>query len=79
MRHGLLVVRAPGRQDVPAFAQRLAQTGDVAVAEDGEDTGAERHLFAVDLDALGDQVADQRLRHRQSHAHVVAFRSAKIA
>ena len=37
MRHRLLVMSAEGRQAVPDAMQRLAETGDVAVAEDRPD------------------------------------------
>ena len=46
--------------------QRLAEAGDVAVAEDREHAGEQRHLAPVDLGALGDQLAHQRLRHGEA-------------
>ena len=64
-RHRLLVLAAPGRQLVLDRLQRLAEAGDVAMAEDGENAGEERHLAPVDDGLLGSQVADQGLRHGQ--------------
>ena len=42
-RHRLLVLPAPGGELVLHRLQRLRKAGDVAVAEDGEDAGEERH------------------------------------
>ena len=43
MRHALLVVRAIGRQLVAHLVERLADAGDVAVAEDRQDAAEDRH------------------------------------
>jgi hypothetical protein len=48
MRHALLVVRAIGRQLVAHLIERLAQPGDIAMAEDRPDAAEDRHLLAVD-------------------------------
>ena len=37
MGHGLFVLAAPGRQGVPVGMQRLAEAGDIAMAEDRPD------------------------------------------
>ena len=60
MGHGLLVVGAIGRQRLARRVQRLAEAGDVAVAEDGPDAGEVGHLDAVDVDELARQVAHER-------------------
>ena len=64
-RHRLLVLAAPGRQLVLHRLQRLAEAGDVAVPEDREDAGEERHFPAIDHGPLGGQIAHQGLRHGQ--------------
>src|SRR4029079_10747476 len=43
------------------LAQRLAEAGDVAVAEDAEAAGEEARALPVALDLLRGQEADQRL------------------
>ena len=61
-RHALLVLAAPGRQLVAHLVQRGAEPEDVAVAEDREDAGEQRHLGAVEqLGALGGHPPHQRL------------------
>ncbi len=65
-RHRLLVLAAPGRQLVLDRLQGLAQAGDVAVAEDREHAGKQRHLGPVELGALRHQPAHQRLRHGET-------------
>ena len=45
--------------------ERLADSGDVAVAEDAEHARQERRLRPVALDPLGGQERDQRLGRRQ--------------
>ncbi len=55
-RHRLLVVAAPGRQDVLNRVQRLGERHDVAMAEDAERTAEQRHFVAVDDRSLGDEV-----------------------
>ncbi len=59
--HRLLVVAAVRRQSVLDGFERLAERGDVAVAEDREDPGEDRHLVTVDLGSLGEQPAHDRL------------------
>ena len=66
--HRLLVVGAVGRQVIPGRVQGLAQTGDIAVTENGPDAGEQRHLGAVDVGLLGDEVPDQGLGHGQPHS-----------
>ena len=65
-RHRLLVVTTPGRQPILDGLQRFAEAGHVAVPEDREDAGEERHLVALDHGALRQQPADERLRHGQA-------------
>ena len=66
-RHPLLVLAPERRQLVARLVEGEAEPGDVAVAEDREDAGEERHLAAVDLRPLGDQEPHDRLRGRQPH------------
>ena len=60
--HALLVLPAPHGDLVAVHLERVAQARDVAVPEDPDDAREQRHLLAVDDDALGDEVADDRLR-----------------
>ena len=64
--HRLLVVRPEGRELGARAVQRLPETGDVAVAEDREHARHEWKLDALDLRALGAEISDQRLGHRES-------------
>ena len=66
-RHPLLVLAADGRQLVPRLVEGEPEPGHVAVPEDGEHTGEERHFEAVDDGALRDQETDDSLCRRQSH------------
>ena len=66
MRHRLLVMGAVGRQRLARGVKRLAEPGDIAVAEDGEHALDEPLLAAVDLHLLRAEEADHRLRGRQS-------------
>ena len=66
MRHRLLVVRAVGRQLVADLVERLADAGDIAMAEDRPDAAEDRQLLAVDHGHLPRHEAGQRLRHRQA-------------
>ena len=72
MHHRLLVARVVEGQRVLLLEQRLADAGDVAVAEDAEAARDQALLHAVALAVLDAQEPDQRLRHRQSHL-VFAF------
>ena len=56
--HALLVVAAPGREVVAGGVERLADAGDVAVAEDRPAAGEEGHAVLVEL---AGEVADHRL------------------
>ena len=74
VHHRLLVARQVVAQ-AAVLLQRLADAGDVAVAEDAEHAGEERRRRAVALDLLGGQERDQRLRHRHPHGrHLTAPR-----
>src|SRR5579864_7790779 len=64
-RHRLLVVGAQDRQAIPDGVERLAEPGDIAVAEDRPDSCEQGLLLAVGLDALRTEIASQGLRHRQ--------------
>ena len=65
VHHGLLVAGLVIRQMLPVFIQRLAQSGDVAVAEYAEDGGNEPLLHAVALAVLHGKIPDHRLRRGQ--------------
>ena len=58
-------MRPQRRQPLALGIERLAEPGDIAVAEDRDDAGEERHLIAADLADLSREEADQRLRHGQ--------------
>ena len=60
--HRLLVARRVVGQQVVVLLQRLAEAGDVAVAEDAEAAGEEALAPPVALDVLGGEEADERLR-----------------
>ena len=75
-RHPLLVLTAPRRQRVAGLLERLTEAGDVAVTEDREDAGEQRHVAAVDDGPLGDQVTDDGLRRREPHAFISPSRNA---
>ena len=63
-----------GRQRVARAVQRLAQAGDVAVAEDREDAGEQRQLRAVDLGRLRGEEADQSpARRSRRRVFMTAF------
>ncbi len=74
VRHRLLVVRAVGRQLVAMPIERLADAGDVAVAEDREHAAEQRPDAGAGLGRQRRQIAHQRLRRRQPHraAHAAA-------
>jgi hypothetical protein len=67
--HPLLVARQQvgqlGRSAQLGLEQRLADAGDVAVAEDPEAAGDQALLLAVALGVLAGQEADERLGHGQ--------------
>ena len=67
MRHRLLIVGAEGRQLVAIFIERLADAGDIAMAEDRPDAAEQRQRLAVDLGLLARKEPRQRLRHRQAN------------
>ncbi len=72
VRHRLLVVRTVRRQRGTMPVKRLAESGDVSVAEDRPHAGEERDLAPIVDRALCGQITDQRLRHRQpDHRHHV--------
>src|SRR6185503_19180918 len=66
--HRLLVARRVVREQVAVLLQRLAEPGDVAVAEDPEAAGEEAVADAVALDLLRGEEAHQGLGDGQSHA-----------
>ena len=78
-RHRLLVLAAPGRKLLLHGLERLAQAGDVAMAEDGEHAGEQRRVLAIDYGALGDQVLDQGLGHGETNGLHRAASSRKVA
>ena len=73
MGHRLLVV-SPERGELRlGGVERLAEPRHVAVAEDRPHAAEERRLASVRLRALGAEVPDQRLGHREPHgAHLPA-------
>ena len=75
-RHGLLVMGAEGRQLVAQLRQGLADAGDIAMAEDGEDAGEERQGLAVDLGRLRGEIAQQGLGHGHQRHDVTRSASA---
>jgi len=64
--HRLLVAGLVVREAFRVLLQRLADTGDVTVAEDSETAGEEAVFDSVTLYALPRQEADQGLGRRQS-------------
>ena len=68
VHHRLLVAALVVAQPIAHLIERLADAGDVAVAEDAEDAGKERLPPAVALAELDAQEPHQRLRHRQDEA-----------
>ncbi|GGZ78694.1 hypothetical protein GCM10010389_15290 [Streptomyces echinoruber] len=67
VHHGLLVAALVVRHHVGVLHQRLADPGDVAVAEDAPGGPDEPLPHAVPLGVLGGQEPHQRLRDRQPH------------
>jgi hypothetical protein len=70
--HPLLALAAERRQHAARVVERLAQAGDVAVAEDAEHARDERPLLAVYQRALNRQEAHDRLRRGEpdrAHRH----------
>ena len=65
--HHRLLVAALVVAKVGVLLERLADAGDVAVAEDAEAAGEEGLLHAVALDVLLLEEGDQRLGHRQAY------------
>ena len=63
--HALFVLTPVERQVLIHRIKRLAQTGDVAMAENAETAAANPGLFSVDHDILVHQPADDGLRHCQ--------------
>ena len=61
MHHRLLVAGRVVGEQVLVLGQRLAQAGDVAVAEDAQAPGEEALAPAVALDVLGGEEADEGL------------------
>src|SRR5262249_22755278 len=66
VRHRLLVPALEEGELVAVLVQRLADPVHVPVAEDAEDAGYQSAPLAVALALLHLQVADERLRHRES-------------
>ena len=66
MGHALLVAALVHPQRAAVLLQRLADAEYVAVAENGEDTGDELALHAIDFDVLVIEKLHQGLGHGQS-------------
>ncbi len=75
MDHRLLVASLVVAE-VGVLLERLADAGDVAVAEDAEAAGEEGLLHAVALGILLLQERDQRLCHRQTERCLFAHASS---
>jgi hypothetical protein len=67
VRHRLFVVGAKRGQAIAHAGQCFTERRDVTVAEDREHAGNQRGVPAVDDGLLRDEVAHQRLAHRESH------------
>ena len=67
MDHRLLVARQDRADRVARLEQRLAEAGDVAVAEDGEHAAEQRALVAVEARVLLREKTNNRLRSGESN------------
>ena len=65
--HGLLVAREVVAKRVAMLLQRLADAGDVAVAENPEHAAEKRLLMSVARGPLPREESHERLRHRQPY------------
>ena len=72
VHHRLLVAGVVEGHRLGLLEQRLPDARDVAVTEDAETARDQPLLDAVALGVLDTQEPDQRLRHRQSHACLLA-------
>ena len=59
--HALFILAPVQRQLVAHCVQRLAQTGDIAMAKDAKAATAQAHFLTVDHDELVGQIADDGL------------------
>ena len=59
--HTLFVLPTVERQRFFMIIQRLAQTGDVAMAKDAKTASAQAPFIAIYFDVLGRQISDNRL------------------
>src|SRR5204862_3756530 len=69
VHHRLLVPGLVVGEELRALVERLADPGDVAVAEDAEAAAEEPVLDPVALDELVREETDEGLRSRQADAH----------
>jgi hypothetical protein len=67
VHHRLLVARLVIGEQLLVLLERLAEPGQVAVAEDAEAAGEEAAALAVALDLLDGEKAHQRLGDGQPH------------
>jgi hypothetical protein len=67
VHHRLLVAALVVSQPILHLMERLANSGDIAMAEDAEHTGEKRLAQAITLAVLDAQKPHERLRHRQSN------------
>src|SRR6202021_384366 len=65
--HRLLVMRPKGGKLVPGRVERLAETGNIPVAEDGPHAREIAHLCRRGIDELTGQIANRRLRRGASN------------
>jgi hypothetical protein len=64
--HSLLVMRAQSRQPLARVVQRFADSGDIAMPENGKNAGKQWNFAAIDFARLHREIADERLGHRQT-------------
>ncbi len=76
MHHPLLAARLVVGQQLGALVERLADSGDVAVAEDAEAAAEEPLLDPVALNVLGREEPDQRLCGRESQSSALIASSS---
>ena len=50
--HGLLVLATPGRQPILHLLESFRKAGHIAMTENAEKPGKQRHMFAIDLGEL---------------------------
>jgi hypothetical protein len=59
-------MRAQGRQPLARVVQRLADSSDIAVPENGKNAGKQWNFAAIDFARLRCEISRERLGHRQT-------------